>query len=140
MIWLCLFALISCDSDDDNNTNYAGNCDFNTLISADLFANAPDDPLSITNFEINENCLVLELSSSGCDGNTWEVQLIDSDQLLESFPVQRNIRLSLQNMELCDAVISKTFSFDLTELQVPESNQVNLNLTNSGDQILYEYE
>lgn len=142
LLWLLLMgiSIFSCDSDDDNNPIYTSDCDLNTLISENLYDNAPDDQLSITSFEISEDCLELEFSSSGCDGSTWEVQLIDSGQLLESFPVQRNIRLSLENTEVCDAIISKTLSFDLTELQIQEADQVSLNLTNSGDQILYEYE
>jgi hypothetical protein len=44
----------------------------------------------------------------------------------------------LKNDELCAAVIGKEMTFDISQLQV-NGNRVLLNITNSGDQILYEY-
>lgn len=127
-------AVLSC-SDNDDSTN----CDFETLVSAEQYENAPSDQLSITGLEINGNCLKIKFSASGCDGNSWNVKLIDSEQILESNPIQRNLRLSLENNELCAAVPSKTLTFDISELQVLNNNKVYLNITNSVDQILYEY-
>ncbi len=126
----------SCDNNEDANEK---NCDYDTLISADLYANAPNDQLSINNLEIIDNCLQITFSASGCDGNSWEVKLIDSEQIMESLPVQRNLRLSLKNNEACAAVPTKTLSFDISELQISNNNQVYLNINNSNDQILYEY-
>ena len=127
-------AVLNC-SDNDDSTN----CDFETLVSAEQYENAPSDQLSITGLEINGNCLKIKFSASGCDGNSWNVKLIDSEQILESNPIQRNLRLSLENNEDCTAAPSKTLTFDITELQILDDNQVYLNITNSVDQILYEY-
>jgi len=69
---------------------------------------------------------------------SWELKLIDSESILKFYPPQRNIRLSLKNEELCQAIITKEMSFDVTGLQV-DGNTVLLNSTNSDDQILYEY-
>ena len=137
---LVMIGILSCDSDDDNNVDTASqNCDFNTLINLELFENAPNDPLTISDLEIDENCLQITFSASGCDGNDWEIKLIDSGLILESQPIQRNLRLSLKNNEFCNAVITKTLSFDLSDLQVSETNQIFLNITNSSEDILYEY-
>ena len=89
--------------------------------------------------EINGDCLVINFSASGCDGNTWIVKLIDSEQILESNPIQRNLRISLENNEDCTAVPNKTLTFDISNLQIQDDNRIYLNITNSGDQILYEY-
>jgi hypothetical protein len=128
--------ILSC-SDNDDNGNLAS-CDFGTLVSSEQYENAPSDQLTTNSIEINYNCLNINFSSSGCNGNTWELKLIDSEGILESDPPQRNLRLSLKNEELCEAYITKELTFDITGLQVG-GNKVLLNLTNSGYNILYEY-
>ncbi|PZD76815.1 hypothetical protein DNG35_10685 [Mesonia sp. K7] len=129
----------SCSNDDDNGTPPVNNCDFDTIISDDLYANAPSDQLSITDLSILDDCLQITFSASGCDGNSWVVKLIDSGEISDSSPAQRDLRLSLENNEACTAVPSKTYTFDISELQIPNDSEVNLNITNSDDQILYEY-
>ena len=139
IVLIVFIGLTSCDSDDDNVNSNAVSCDFETIINADLYTNAPNDELSINEATIIGNCLQLTFSANGCDGSSWVVKLIDSEEIFESLPVQRNLRLSLENIEACTAVPTKTLTFDISELQIPNENQVYLNITNSGDQILYEY-
>jgi len=128
-------AILSCSNDDNGNSN---NCDFETIISAEQYKNAPSDRLNINSFEINGNCLKINFSSSGCSGDTWELKLIDSEVILKSNPPQRILRLSLKNEEDCEAYITKELTFDISNLQV-DGKKVQLNLTNSDDNILYEY-
>lgn len=127
--------LLSCDNDGDNN--YL-RCDQQVRIDLEEYNSSPNHQLTINKIELNNNCLKIIFSSSGCSGNTWEVKLIDSSNILESYPPQRNLRLALKNEELCDAIIIKELTFDISELQV-DGNLVLLNITNSDDQILYEY-
>ncbi len=122
----------------DNNNEISNNCEFETLISVEQYANAPSDQLNVNSIEINGDCLKINFSSGGCSGNTWELKLIDSEAILESNPAQRNLRLSLKNEELCQAYITKEMTFDISNLQV-DGNKVQLNLTNSDENILYEY-
>ena len=135
-IILVITFFTSCSNDDDSNNSIT--CDFTTLISSEEYANASSDKLTINSLEIIENYLKINFSSSGCSGDTWELKLIDSEAILESNPAQRNLRLSLKNEELCEALITKELSFDISNLQV-DGNQVQLNITNSDDEILYEY-
>ena len=102
---------LSCSKDDDNGNQNI--CDFETVISAEQYVNAPSDQLTINSLEINDNCLKINFSSGGCSGDTWELKLIDSEDILESLPPQRNLRLSLINEELCDAYITKELTFDV---------------------------
>jgi hypothetical protein len=139
MILILVIGFMSCKNDDDGSIPEENNCDFESLINADLYENSPSDQLSIINLEINGNCLEVTFSASGCDGNSWNVNLIDAEQILESLPGQRNLRLTLENNESCLAVITKVSSFDISGLQISDDNRVLLNITNSGDQILYEY-
>lgn len=103
-----------------------------------MFETAPLDEVAINDMEIDGNCLKISFSASGSDGSTWIVKLIDSGTTLESYPPQKRLILSLENKELCEAVIGNEMSFNIEELQVSRS-PVRLNITNTGDGILYEY-
>lgn len=127
--------ILSCSNDDNGISN---SCDLETIISAEQYENAPSVQLNINSLEINGNCLKINFSSSGCSGDTWELKLIDSEVVLKSNPPQRNLRLSLKNQEACEAYITKELTFDISNLQV-DGKKVQLNLTNSNDNILYEY-
>ncbi|MDO5976580.1 hypothetical protein [Flavivirga jejuensis] len=129
-------ANLNCSNDDDNGNQ--NNRDFETVISAEQYENAASDQLTINNLEIENNCLKINFSSGGCDGNSWEIKLIDSEDILESNPPQRNLRLSLKNEEACLALITEELTFDISNLQI-DGNQVLLNITNSDENILYEY-
>ncbi|WP_010181086.1 hypothetical protein [Aquimarina agarilytica] len=135
MLILMGIAIFSCSNDDDKNQN---NCDFNTLISSEQFKNSPSDELEIHNLEINNDCLKINFSSGGCSGDTWVVKLIDKGITTKSIPPQRSLKLSLKNDELCEALITKKLTFDISNLQV-KGNQVKLNIANSNKIILYEY-
>ncbi|MBQ4802635.1 hypothetical protein J8L88_07170 [Aquimarina sp. MMG015] len=128
--------ILSCSNDDDvaNPTN----CDFTTLVDASEYEDAPSDQVTINSVAIADNCLKVNFGASGCDGNTWELKLIDSESVFESNPPQRNLRLSLKNEEACQAFITQELDFDISNLQV-EGNQVLLNITNSDQTVLYEY-
>lgn len=136
LLFAMLLILTSCNKDDDALFN--NSCDFETKISALHYRNAPSDQLHINSLEIIDDCLVIKFTASGCSGDTWEVRLIDSEEVLESFPPQRNLRLSLKNQEDCHAMITKTMSFNLANLKV-KGNQVLLNIIHTNDPVLYEY-
>ncbi len=138
ILFLTLIGLtiLNCSSDEDNENQ--NNCDFETVISPEQYANATSDQLAINSLVINDNCLKIVFSSSGCDGDTWVLELIDSEAILESLPPQRNLRFSFKNEELCLAYITKELTFDISNLQV-DGNQVQLNITNANESVLYEY-
>jgi hypothetical protein len=132
---LILLVAISCSENNSINTY---DSDFQVIVDEDLYANAPADPLEIIDLTIVNDSLKISFSSGGCDGSSWDVKLIDSGAILESFPVQRNLRLSLKNEELCKAIVMKEIAFDISKLQV-EGNSIQLNITNSDKSILYKY-
>ena len=136
MLILIGLTIWSCSNDDDGKN--PENCDSETVISSELYQNAPSDQLIISSLEIESDCLEIIFGAGGCDGRTWEIQLIDSGDILESNPPQRNLRLSLKDEELCEAFITRELTFDISNLQV-DGNQVMLNIINSDDNLLYEY-
>lgn len=135
-VLLCMFVLLACDKDDADNKPV--NCEDKAIISADLYVSAPDDDLIINSLEIVKDCLKINFSSSGCSGDSWELKLIDSGDILESFPPQRNLRLSLKNDEACDAYITKELTFDISSLRV-DGDRVKFNLKNFEEGIMYRY-
>ena len=130
-----LLSMLACSDSDDPDPN---GCDFGTVISQERYRNAPSDELTINSLEIENDCLKINFSASGCSGDSWKIELIDASSIKESDPPQRDLRLSLDNDELCEAFITRELSFNISRLKV-EGGQVVLNLLNSGDQILYSY-
>ena len=118
-----------------NNVNLY-NCTKAPVISAQAYSSYPNDPLTIDSVTLVGDCLKIRFSASGCSGSSWEIELVDSGYLLESYPPQRRLRLSLQNNELCDAYITKEVTFNIRSLQT-EGDRVLLNIGNY--QILYQY-
>ena len=131
---ILVFAITSCNEEYVSPSD----CDERIIISKSEYNNAPNDDLTINILEIKDNCLIINYSASGCSGDSWELKLIDAGDILESYPPQRNVRLSLKNDELCDAYLTREISFDITSIQL-EVKKLYLNIKNSGDQILYEY-
>lgn len=113
-------------------------CDEKVIIDKNLFDSAPNSSMNITKIEIIGDCLSIDFNASGCNGNSWKVKLIDSEAILKSNPPQRNLRLSLENNELCEAIIYKKISFDISKLRLTGS-EVILNIVNSEHQIKYIY-
>ena len=127
--------LLGCTNGDEPGPN---GCDLGTVISQELYRKAPSDEATINSLEIEGDCMRINFSASGCNGESWKITLIDSGSILESDPPQRNLRFSLDNNELCEAFITKNLTFNIKNLRV-EGGRVQLNLTNSEDQVLYEY-
>ncbi len=67
------------------------------------------------------------------------MELISSTSILESFPVQRLVKVELDNEDACLAVFQKTVSFDLAPFQVDGQNQVILNNDGWDQPITYQY-
>ena len=134
--FLMIFTIIACS--DDRAKDLAQNCQSSTLISQEQYESATASSITINSLDIIGDCLKVNFSSSGCNGDKWEVQLIDSGDVLESFPPQRNLKLSLENKEDCQSYITKEITFDVSNLQV-DGNQVKLNFPNSEIRVMYEY-
>lgn len=135
---LLYFAILSsCDNNDDPPPNVS--CGSEAIISSEVFATAQTDLLDIITIGITDNCLEIRIGSSGCDGETWIVSLIDAGDILESLPVQRTVVIAISNDEECDAYFMRDYSFDISGLQIGDGGTILLNISNSGDQIRYDY-
>ncbi|MFT7114296.1 MAG: hypothetical protein ACI8P7_001081 [Candidatus Azotimanducaceae bacterium] len=122
----------------DNNEVEMSNCNTSVILDSNLYNTANDSNFTIENALISGDCLYVEYYSSGCSGDTWEMSLYDAERIIASFPPSRIIRLSLINTELCQAVFKKVISFDLTDLQINDTDEMGLNLS-QGYTFTYQY-
>lgn len=134
---LILIFLQSC-SDSDDNPFLDSVCDQITKVDNNRYKNTQSEDFSVRSLNITGDCLEVQIESSGCSGDTWKVDLIDAGRVAESYPEQRDVKLLLDNEELCDAIVIKTYSFDLRPVRTG-NNVVLLNLELWGEQIRYEY-
>lgn len=136
---IALLSLFACKETDEPLPEPATNCDQFVIVGAEQFDEAADDFHVISRAEIVGDCLEVDFTASGCNGDRWEVTLIDSEAVAESFPVQRSIRLSLNNPELCQAIFMQTHSFDLAPTQIEAYDTIIFNLEGWEDALRYEY-
>jgi hypothetical protein len=126
------FILIACDEKNDN-TNLQNETVF---IDNNLYQETTTNNYTITDVQLEGHLLTIKISSSGCSANSWKAILVDANEILESDPIQRNIKLSLENNEACLAVFEKQFTFDITILK-EEFSEVIFNLEGWNHQIKY---
>lgn len=126
--------LICCNDDDPSIT-----CNEQAIISDSQLDSARRDALVINSLSIVDDCLIVNMSAGGCDGDSWEVRLIGSELILESLPPQRPMLLLLKNDEACEVFITREYTFDITPTQdsIPS---IWLNFIDTDQRILYEYD
>ncbi|SDR97131.1 hypothetical protein SAMN04515667_1110 [Formosa sp. Hel1_31_208] len=135
LCFVLLFTNTQCDEDDEVSSP----CNQIVVIDNNLYDTAESDDFSLVSAEVNDNCLFINVSASGCDGNTWSMVLVDSGSIAESSPEQRFLKFIFSNDESCLAVFSQERSFDLTQLQINDSNEIVLNIDGFPEPLLYVY-
>lgn len=136
---LVLVLFFACQNDDNESTTILSDCDGQSvIIDRDQFNNAPNDDVTINRIVIEGDCMEITYSASGCDGNSWEVNLIDSEIIAKSLPGQRSVRLSLKDEELCEAFITQSRVFDISNLQAG-GDEVWLNIEGYEERVIYKY-
>ncbi|WP_298498084.1 hypothetical protein [uncultured Algibacter sp.] len=124
-----------CEEDDD----YLSVCDNLVIIDESYYNTFDSGNFTFIDAEVIDNCLSVTISASGCDGNSWAYNLVDSGSIAESLPEQRYLKLELLNEEACLAVFKRTVSFDLTPIKIEGSNEIILNIEGFESSINYKY-
>lgn len=140
-ILFCSFCFVTSCNDVIEDKVFIGvcgtsNCDKYVIISDSLFENAPKDYLDILDMNIEGDCLKIKFASSGCSGDSWEVNLIGPKTWAYTNPPTKDLRLSIKNDELCEAYITKELSFDIRELY--QNGGVYILLTNNNEKVFYK--
>ncbi|WP_431137359.1 hypothetical protein [Psychroserpens mesophilus] len=125
-----------CDDDDEIQDNVCGQ---SVIIDNDYFETAVSNEYALVGYSINGDCLSIEISASGCDGESWSMVLVDSGTITESSPEQRYLKFVFTNDELCLAVFSQSRVFNLANLRVEGSNEIVLNIEGFPEAITYMY-
>lgn len=133
-----VMTLLTYSSCTKNNDDPSPSCLNTAIENNSQYQNAESALFDVNDISIDGDCLTINYSASGCDGSTWQMQLYDSEDILESSPPQRNLRFVLFNNEACLAYITKDPPFDISNLQV-EGGQVILNIVNNNSSITYSY-
>ena len=139
-LFLWIFLLSACNKSESVviSPPLLPECDTPVIVDADLFDTAPSDEFQLLSAVIEGHCLKIVVRyGGGCEEVTF--QLIDAAVVMESFPIQRNIRLSLEDNDPCEALITQELLFDLTPLQVDGNSKVVLNLHGSQESLTYQY-
>ncbi len=129
--------LMNFQCDDDDTVVIP--CGTEVMIDSATYESAESSYFGVLNVSLNNDCLMVHITSSGCDASSWELTLIDSENIAESMPPQRYMKLTLNNNEACLAVFEKEETFDLTSLQVEGTNEVVLNIEGLPESVLYTY-
>ena len=131
--------LSGCDKTENvNNDSPLPECDDTVVVDAALYQNAPADEFYFQSATIDGNCLQLTVRyGGGCEDVIF--QLFDASSILKSLPIQRNIRLSLEDNDFCEALVTQELSYDLTPLQVDGYSEIILNLQNFAESLVYNY-
>jgi hypothetical protein len=140
MIVVCLcFTLLLMNTQCDEDDIIEAPCDQTVVVDNSFYQSAESDFYNLINAEITDNCLTIEISASGCDGSTWSMVLVDSGDVIETFPVQRVLKFVFTNDEDCLAVFEQQRSFDLSPLQINDDNEVILIIVDFPEQLSYTY-
>ena len=111
LLLITLLSIFNACEDDDLRTS----CGPIAVITDDL-TTRPTDSYSISAVSFEGMCLSIEIGAGGCDGESWSAELLAAQALILPYPPQVNLKLILDDDEMCEAFIQKTYQFDLSSL------------------------
>lgn len=135
VVFLLLFMTTSCD--DDMNTSVLTNSD-RVRVDDDLFDTAPRDNIELEEVNLTGNTLKIKFFYGGGCGEIYYDLVADSEPL-QSTPVQINVRLAVDDQDNCEAGLYRMVSIDISELQLPATDMILINLEGWDQQIEYRY-
>lgn len=138
LVVILAISVASCHKNDENKSINTI-CNNVVEISAHKYNNAHSEYFVIDTAFITNHCLNITIGASGCDGSSWGGALYDEGVIMESYPIQRNIKFVLTNEELCLAYFTKTFTFDLQPTQANYEDNIYFNIDGWSGSLLYEY-
>lgn len=148
LICVVVFTLVSCKKDEIIHEEI-GFCE--VLLVEDFFCGSfiiqdslrydtvTNSNFSLTNIDVSGNCISFDLTASGCDGDSWEVKMIDAQIIAYTNPISKDFKVEFKNSELCTAIFTKQYYFDLLSIQESTDSIIKLNIVNAGVSKLYIY-
>lgn len=137
LLFLCLL-LSSCSNDDAPNDTIS--CGTSAVIVGNqTFEAIETNNYSIQDIVLNENCLEITISSSGCSPENWNMNLFSNTTFFDTFPLQRSAKIEVITNEACLAVFQKTLNFDLQPFQLEGQDAVIIFIEGWNTPINYQY-
>lgn len=127
----------SCDNDDDNLKSPLNNSN-DIRIDNTLFLNGPSDDYDIIRATIAGNTLNLTIGYGGGCGEVY-YDLVTANYYLDTNPIQKNIRLSFDDQDHCEAGVALELSFNLSQIQLSNTDRIIIHLDKWDNQIEYSY-
>lgn len=136
-----IFVLFSCNKEQviEMKTNDKTTSVDEVIVDREKYRDSSSAYFSIDTVKIDGDIMTITIGASGCSGDSWSVELIDSEMILKSYPGQRSLKVLFKNEELCQAYFLKEYSFNISKLKLGEAGKVYLNLENYKERLLYEY-
>lgn len=113
-------------------------CGESIIVDGELFENAPRDEFILNSASITGDCLNLNISYGGGCGSI-ETKLLTNDVITLSNPPQMQVRLSLKDEDLCEALVTKDLSFDLKAIRTFGAGKIIINLNGWDQELIYNY-
>jgi hypothetical protein len=114
-------AFNACDKKADDTMS--GMCVQQVIIDDNAYKTAP--LAHVDKLEIIDNCLLMEVSGSGCSESSWTAYLLADEGLMYSNPPQRGLRVVLDyygNEATCMAYFTKLQSFDISSIRLKDTD------------------
>jgi len=134
IIFVTAFYVLGCDEDSTTPQNTCND----VIVSSEQYNNSQTDDFTLTDVVSENECLKISLRyGGGCKEVT--ASLIDSEDVIETDPIQRNLKIVFADDDECEALVEKSFYFEISNLQINNEKEVLLNFEGSSLTFLYEY-
>lgn len=131
---LVLSLLVGCQ---ENNDLLEQRCQ-SIVIDKLLFLSSRTDNYKFEKINVVENCLEVTIRYAGGCGDIV-TSMVDSEDIEELPQLTRHLSLDLEDNDPCEALITKSVSYDLVEIQVPEAKEIYLDISGWPTPVLYKY-
>ncbi|MGK0391269.1 MAG: hypothetical protein ACI94Y_004031 [Maribacter sp.] len=132
-----LFLFASCDDNDLPALTTCGDA----IIMDTNYSSTESDGFAYTDIEIIDNCLTVTIQyAGGCGDDLVSFQLLGSTQSFPlTLPALFEIKLILDDNDDCEALVTKSISFDLEPLQDADFNNINIAVEGWNNGLQYSY-
>ena len=108
------------------------------IIDSEQYNNSQTDSFELIKLIVENECLKISVRYGGGCKEVY-AKLVDSEDLFESNPVQRNLRIVFTDNDECEALVEKDFHFNINNLQIENESKIKLNFQGSDLTYIYQY-
>lgn len=104
------------------------------ILSKEQYQEEETNGIFIDSAHVIGDYLIMDYETSGCQLYEWEPYLVESQEVLESFPTQRSLKLVTHEIGGCAAVKRKRGIFNLRDLKV-NGDSIILNIAHGFGEV-----